>query len=143
MSMKLLIAGVVLTVLAIKTEKHNRLELQNESGQATTLEAGGMHDPSVVKRGVALIGTVFKGGLAKATEQSLLNSQNTLALLEPRINTAAGERGAQAKTLVKEARAAMDNAHKKLEEGKTFHALDYAMQASSRAGHLREQFERR
>ena len=141
MSMKLLVAGVVLTVLAIKTDQKNRIALHNEDSQA--IDAASLSESSAVKRGIALVTDVFEDGLAKATRQSLTNSENTLTLLQPHISTAAGESGAQAKQLARDARAAIDNANKKLEAGKTFHALDYAMQASSRAGNLREKFERR
>lgn len=102
MSIKLLIVGAVVTVIAVET-----------------------------------------GGLNRATEQSLMHSASTLSLLEPQVSSATGETALKARRLVKEARVAIEQAEARLEEKRPFAALDLALQASSRAGNLREQFERR
>ncbi len=140
MSTKLLVAGVALTLLAVGSE--SRLVLAHDEVPAGR-PVNAPEQTSVTDRVVSSVSDAFSGMVGDAVLKGVSNAEQVLQTYQPTLRVLNDETGHKARDLAGEVAKACDNARAELKKGKTFVALDYAMQASRDLDELKEMFERR
>ena len=139
MNSKLLVGGVVLTLFAIGSER--RLVLAHDDVPATRNVAAAQS--SITDRVVSSVSEAFDAVVAEAVAKGVSNAEQVLQSYQPKLKALRGEEAQKAKGLAEEVAKACELTRAELTKGKTFVALDYAMQASRDLDELKKVFERR
>jgi len=140
MTTRLLVGGVVLTLLAIGSER--RLVLAHDEVPSVR-EVAAPVQSKITERVVSSVSGAFDGVVADAVEKGVTNAEQVLQTYQPNLQAVRGEEGEKARQLASEVADACAQARAELTQGKTFVALDYAMQASRDLDELKKVFERR
>ena len=132
MSIKLLVAGIALTVLALRSE-----EKLPKPAVAVTDEAAVDVSSSVTRRTFGRVGNSLEFVVAQSVSESLSNSEQLLALYGPQVYGLEGEDEKKARRAAQDTEMALAKAREELGKSRTFKAMDHAMHASNRADDLR------
>ena len=133
MSTKLLVAGIALTVLALRSEE----KLPKPAVAVEDQQVEAEPSASTTRRAFGRVGNSLEFVVAQSVAESLDNSAQTLATLEPRIYELEFETRKRARRAAHDVDVAIGQAQVELEKGRTFRAMDHAMLASNRADDLR------
>jgi hypothetical protein len=133
MSIKLLIAGVALTFLALSSEEKlpkPAVAVSDEQFEADV-------SVSTTRRAFGRVGNGIEFVVAQSVSESLHNSEQILAQLGPDAYDLEGEPGKRARRAAQDVEVAVAKAYDELDKNRTFKAMDHAMFASNRADDLR------
>jgi hypothetical protein len=132
---KLLAAGVLLTLLALGSEE--RLGVSRFANVAPRNQA------AIAGPWVQGAGGAFDKLIADAVLNGVKNAEQTLESKKPALNTLTGEAASIATELAEEVANELADARDELNRGRTFAALENAMEASRDLDELKKMFERR
>jgi hypothetical protein len=132
MSTKLLIAGVALTFLALRSE-----EKLPKPAVAVADKAEVDVVSSTTRRAFGRVGNSLEFVVAQSVSESLSNSEQILAFYGQQAYGLEGENGKRARRAAEDVEAAVTKAREELDKNRTFKAMDHAMHASNRADDLR------
>ena len=132
MSTKLLVAGIALTFLALRSE-----EKLPKPAVAVADEAAVDVSSSATRRTFGRVGNSLEFVVAQSVSESLSNSEQILALYGSQVYGLEGEKEKRARRAAQDTEMAVAAAREELNKGRTFKAMDHAMHASNRADDLR------
>ena len=133
MSVKLLIAGIALTFLALSSEEKlpkPAVAVSDEQFEADV-------SASTTRRAFGRVGNGLEFVVAQSVSESLNNSEQILRELGPDAYALEGDEGKRARRAARDVEVAIENAYDELDKNRTFKAMDHAMLASNRADDLR------
>jgi hypothetical protein len=133
MSTKLLVAGIALTVLALRSEEKLPTPAMAVADESVEAEPSA----SMTRRPFGRVGNSLEFVVAQSVSESLDNSVQTLATFAPQLYEVEGETAKRAHRAARDVEEAIAKAQEELEKGHTFKAMDRAMLASNRADDLR------
>jgi hypothetical protein len=142
MSMKLLVVGIALTFVALRSD--SKLNAPPPETRIPLAEPEVTTSATPPRRAYGKVGGRFEFLVAQSVSQSLMNSEESLRALEPYVAATSGETQMEANRLADEVASAIAKARQEMSRGRTYKAMDHAMEASNRIDDLRTKvFERR
>jgi hypothetical protein len=142
MRTKLLVAGTVLVLLAVGSDRH-WLSGRDVSAEVATQDPDSTAQMSLADRAVHSVSDAFDAVLSEAVLTGIKNAEQALQQYEPTLRVTYGDTGRRARRLAEEVTAACAKARAELEAGRTSIALDDVIQASRDLDQLKVVFERR
>jgi hypothetical protein len=136
MSTKLLVAGIALTFLALRSEQTLTKPAVAVKADAATAVAGPDDAAFGPRLTFGRMGSGVEFVVAQAVSESLSKSEQTLQMLEPQLRDTESERGRKAQKLADEVTLSVEKAQQELGKHRSFAAMDHAMHAANRADEL-------
>jgi hypothetical protein len=133
MSTKLLVAGIALTVLALRSEE----KLPKPAVAVADEPVEAEPSASTTRSAFGRVGNSLEFVIAQSVSESLDNSAQTLLTFGPQLYEVEGETAKRARRAAHDVEEAIVRAQEELDRGRTFKAMDHAMLASNRADDLR------
>ncbi len=133
MSTKLLVAGIALTFLALRSEP----KLTQPAVAAKAEAADAASSVSSVHRSFGRVGSGIEFVVAQAVSESLATTEQTLRMLEPHVANAEADTAKAAQKLTREIAFAVSQAQEELKKHRSFAAMDHAMHAANQADDLK------